>query len=66
MANKWLQLELDGRTRTLHDALSLAKKAEADLEKQKKTHKGEGRSREVCQQSSFRVRNSGWQDGGSG
>ena len=33
MANKWLQLELDGETRTLHDALSLAKKAEADLEK---------------------------------
>ena len=33
MANKRSQLELDSETRTLHDAPSLAKKAEADLEK---------------------------------
>ena len=33
MANKRSRLELDSGTRTLHDALSLAKKAEADLEK---------------------------------
>ena len=63
MANKWLRLDLDSGTRTLHDALILAKKVEVDLEI---THKVEGRSRKVCQQSSFRVRNSGWQEGGSG
>ena len=35
MANKRSRLELDSGTRTLLDALSLAKKAEADLEKKK-------------------------------
>ena len=51
-ANKWLHLELDSGIRALHDALSLAKKADVDLEK---THKGEGCSSEVCQWLNFQA-----------
>ena len=56
MANKQLQLELDGRTRTLHDALSLAKKAEVNLEKLIKQKAAAERF----------ANGQGWQDGGSG
>ena len=52
-ANKRLWLELDSGTRALYDASSLAKKTEVDLEK---THKREGRNREVCRWSSYRAR----------